>query len=131
MNFKNLFYLDYWFSQPAIANGTALWVLVGGFLLLIAVGLVLRISVYYKKDKICKTILRRIGAFGMTMGLLGMMWMFFRQERIPFLAWRFWLLTWILMAVWWLIRILEYILKRVPVIKKEKKAGVDKEKYLN
>jgi len=130
MNFKNLFYLDYWLSQPAVAKGTALWLLVGGFLLLIAVGLILRILVAYRQDKLDKIMLRRFGAFGMTMGLLGMMWMFFRQERIPFLAWRFWLLLWLLVAVWWLIRILEYIIKRVPVIRKEKISKEDKEKYL-
>jgi len=74
--------------------------------------------------------MKRTGNFGMTMGLLGLLWMFFRQESVAFLAWRFWLLLWVLMAVWWLARILEYIVKRIPQIKKEKEARHKMQKYL-
>lgn len=130
MNITNLFHLDYWFTQPFAAHGSTLWILVGGFLLLIIVGLILRILVQSSQDKINKIILRRFSVFSMLMGLWGMAWMFFRQEKIPFLAWRFWLLLWLLVTVYWLSRILEYVVKRVPVIRQERQARERKEKYL-
>lgn len=130
MNVMNLFHLDYWFTQPFVAYGSTLWILVGGFLLLIVVGLILQVLVKSNQDKINKIILRRFSAFGMLMGLWGMAWMFFRQEKVTFLAWRFWLLLWLLVAVYWLTRILEYVVKRAPVIRQERQARERKAKYL-
>ena len=53
------------------------------------------------------------------MGFLGLLWMFFRQERIAFLAWRFWLLLWLAAVVFWAYRLARYALKRIPEIKAE------------
>ena len=130
MNFSNLFKMDYWFSQPYSAYGFTFWAFVIFFLVLILLGIVLYILLSSKKDRTGRLVMKRTGNFGMTMGLLGLLWMFFRQESVVFLAWRFWLLLWVLMAVWWLARILEYIVKRIPQIKKEKEARHKMQKYL-
>ena len=131
MSFTNLFRMDYWFGQPFSAHGAIFWVFTILFLALILGGIISRIVCQYQKDKTSKLILRRFSTFGMTLGLFGIIWLFLRQEKVVFLAWRFWLALWLVVAVWWLARILEYIVKRVPQIKKEKEERKRREKYLN
>ncbi|PIT87924.1 MAG: hypothetical protein COU31_00365 [Candidatus Magasanikbacteria bacterium CG10_big_fil_rev_8_21_14_0_10_40_10] len=130
MNFSNLYHIDYWFGQPGAADGQALYFFMLVFLLLIAGGIGIRIAVFYLADRIRQIIFRKFGAYGMTMGVLGIIWLFVRQQNVPFLSMRFWLLCWLLLAVWWLIKILEYIVLRVPAIKKEKAERERVQKYL-
>lgn len=130
MNITNLFQLDYWFSQPFTARGSALWLLVGGFLLFIVLGLVFKIISQYQQNKFNKLVLKRFGSLGITMGFFGLVWMFFRQERIAFLAWRFWLLLWVVVILIWVYRLARYALKRIPEIKAEEERRVNVEKYL-
>ncbi len=130
MSFTNLFRIDYWFNQPFSAHGVTFWVFVFLFLALILGGIISRIICQYKKEKIDKFILRRFSTFGMTLGLFGIIWLFLRQEKVPFLAWRFWLLLWLVIAIWWLAKILEYIVRRVPQIRQEQKERKKRDKYL-
>ena len=130
MSVLNLLHLDYWFSQPFTARGSTLWLLVGGFLLFIVAGLVFKILSQYQENKSKRLFLRRSGNLGITMGFLGLMWMFFRQERIAFLAWRFWLLLWVVITLIWVFRLARYALKRIPEIKAEEARRVALEKYL-
>ena len=130
MNFGNLFRMDYWFNQPFSAQGATFWIFVIFFLILILGGIVLRIICSYSKEKTDKKIMHRFSSFGMTMGFFGIVWLFFRQERATFLAWRFWLLLWSFISIWWLAKILEYIVKRVPEIKKAKEEINIKNRYI-
>lgn len=130
MSIKNLFAIDYWFSQPFTARGLTLWLLVGGFLLFIAVGLVSKILSQYRNEKPKKLVLKKIGDMGIAMGFLGLVWMFFRQERIAFLAWRFWLLLWLAAAAFWIYSLAHYAIKRIPEIKAEEEKRASVEKYL-
>ncbi len=130
MSIQNIFIINYWLSQPLPAYGFTLLLLVGGFLFFIIVGLVLRIVIQTKKDKSIRVALKRLSNFCMVMGLLGLMWMFFRQQNVFFLSWRFWLLILIGIAAWWLVRILEYVIRRVPVIKQEQAEREIKARYL-
>ncbi len=107
-----------------------MWVWVLFFLSLVLAGLVLRIWRQYKSDKETKEVLRRFSNVGLSMGILGLFWMFLRQERVPFLAWRFWLWFWLLIFVWWLSDVVRYIVTRLPQIKKEKAEREQREKYL-
>lgn len=130
MSIKNLFHVDYWFGQPFTAQGTSLWLLIGIFLLLIVVGLVCKIVSLYQEEKFKKVLLRRVGTIGITMGFLAMVWMFFRQEAIIFLSWRFWMLLWFVGMVWQVSTLVRYFLKRVPEIKSEEDKRARIEKYL-
>ncbi len=130
MSALNLLHLDYWFSEPFTARGLALWLLVGLFLLFIAKGLVFKILSQFQTDKLKKLIFKRSGSFGITMGFFGLLWMFFRQERIAFLAWRFWLLLWVVVTLIWGYRLVCYALKRIPQIKAEEVKRANIEKYL-
>ena len=130
MNIKNIFALDYWFGQPEGAQGLTLWIFVGGFLLLIITGLVLKIFAQYAEEKSNKTVMSKFAALGLTMGFSGLVWMFFRQEGIWFLGWRLWLVLWLALFIFWLYRIVSYLTKRIPQIKKEEAERVRIEKYL-
>jgi hypothetical protein len=130
MNITNLLKLDYWFSQPFIARGLTLWLLVGGFLLFIVTGLVFKILSQYQNDKSKRLVLKRSGSLGITMGFLGLIWMFFRQERVAFLAWRFWLFLWVVITGIWAYSLARYALKRIPAIKAEEARRASIDKYL-
>lgn len=130
MSFFNLFYFSYWFSQPLTARGAVMWAWVGGFLAIVLFGLVMQILRLYQKQKWSKEISRRFGNWGVNMGLWGLLWMFFRQERIAFLAWRFWVIIWLVVTAIWLYRLLYYVIKRVPKIKEEEAVKELKNKYL-
>lgn len=130
MSFKNLLIWSYWFNQPFTARGATLAALVIIFLFFVLLGLVAKIWRVYKGEKWLKEILRRIGNFGLTMGLAGLLWLFFRQERIVFLSWRFWLLFWLFGVIWWVYRLVWYVVVRVPKIKLEIENRGAQEKYL-
>lgn len=130
MNLKNLLDWSYWFYQPFTARGGVMWFFVILFLALVLFGLTSKITRLYSQDKWYKEILRRIGNAGITMGLLGLLWLFFRQERVTFLAWRFWLLLWFVVSVIWLVKIVVYLVKRVPVIRQEAIKRSELNKYL-
>jgi len=130
MGIKNLFFLSYWFDQPYIARGWVMWVWVLSFLLLVLAGLILKIWRQYKPDREMKEAIRRFANIGLTMGVLGLFWMFLRQERVPFLAWRFWLWFWLLGLVWWLSAVVRYTIVRLPEIKREKVDRETRDRYL-
>ena len=130
MNLKNLLDWSYWFYQPFTAKGGTMWFFVILFLALVLFGLSSKITRLYNQDKWYKEILRRVVNAGITMGLLGLLWLFFRQERVTFLAWRFWLLLWLLGAIFWLVKIIIYLIKRVPVIRQEEAKRSVLNKYL-
>lgn len=130
MNLKNLLDWSYWFYQPFTAKGGAMWFFVVLFLALLLLGLTAKIVRLYSQDKWYKEIFRRGGNAGITMGLLGILWLFFRQERVAFLAWRFWLLFWFVGAIYWAVRLVMYSIKRVPVIRAEAEKRSVMKKYL-
>ena len=130
MNLMNFFNLSYWFSQPDPALGFTKWFLVLSFLGLVLVGLVLRILLVKQKDKIIKDIYRRLSNIGFTIGVFGLLWMFFRQESVVFLAWRFWIIVIGFSFALLLIKVLNYIFKRVPKIKEENQKRLERQRYL-
>lgn len=130
IQFANLLHMDYWFKQPYAAFGFTMWFLVLSFLALVLAGLVLRIWRHYHQEKFTKEIMRRFSNLGFTIGLLGLLWMFFRQEQALFLAWRFWLLLLALIFVWWLTKIVRYAMQRVPELRVAEFSKENKEKYL-
>lgn len=121
MQVQNILKTSYWFYQPFIAIGGVKWFWIVGFLALVLVGLVAKIVRIYneKIDQGTKEVLRRAGNMLITTGLLGLLWMFFRQQQVAFLAWRFWLLLWVILAAWWGYKVVYYAIKRLPLISSE------------
>lgn len=130
MSLANILTWSYWFSQPFTAKGGVFWVFVWGFLILVLAGLVAKIVRTNQKEKALKEILRRAGNCGVVMGLLGLLWLFFRQEQVAFLAWRFWGIFWLGILVYWIYRIIHWAVVRVPVIKAEEAKRGEMNKYL-
>lgn len=98
--------------------------------MLIVAGLIYKILSQYQNDKSQRLVLKKCGNLGITMGFIGLVWMFFRQERVAFLAWRFWLLLWFIATAFWVYRIARFALKRIPEIKVEEAKRANLEKYL-
>lgn len=132
MHFKNILEWSYWFYEPFIAVGTVKWVWIIGFLSLVFVGLLSKIvRILNKKlSNGSREVLRRAGNWLIVSGLLGLLWMFFRQEKVAFLAWRFWLIFWLILFVVWGYKIFFYALKRLPAINAEQSKRELKNKYL-
>jgi hypothetical protein len=130
MNFSNILDWSYWFYQPFIARGTVMWIYVGIFLGGVLVGLVLKILTQRAKEKYAKKLLNSFGTIGLTVGLTGLLWLFFRQERVPFFAWRFWLVVIFGLAIWRLVVHIVFMARRLPAIKNEHADKEAKEKYL-
>lgn len=130
MSIQNLFFVSYWFDQPYIARGGVAWVWLGIFLFLIIAGVTARVVALSWQDSLMKEVLRRTSAWGFTWGLLGLAWFFFRQERIPFLAWRFWLVIGAVAAGLWLYKIIWYAVKRIPQIRSENQRRLASDRFI-
>jgi amino acid transporter len=130
MSPKNFLYWSYWFSQPYIARDWVFYVWLGWFSAFFLAGIVLFVVRYYEKDSLKKEVYKRYGTIGLVMGFLGLVWFFFRQERIPFFAWRFWLLPWAPLLAWWVYKVTRFATKRVPIIRAQQQQKSIKDKYL-
>ncbi len=130
MSIKNLISWSYWFSQPYIARGGLFYVLLGFFGIVALLGVAAFVLRAYEKDALKKEVYKRFGMIGVVMGLWGLTWFFFRQQRIPFFSWRFWLFPWLPLFAWWVHRVIRFMTKRVPVIRAQQQEKAVKEKYL-
>lgn len=130
MNIMNLFQLSYWFQQPFIARGTTVWIWVIIFLVSIFVGLILKFVQQQVREKYLKKIFNSFANVGLAAGLLGLLWLFFRQQQVPFLAWRFWLLFIVGYAVFVIVKNIKFVVVRLPDIRVEHAEKDIKEKYL-
>lgn len=127
---KHLFSGSYWFSQPESATALSLWLYVALFFGLLIAGLVVRLIARVQTDNARRTLMYRWSSLGLTMGLFGAIWLFFRQERIALFGWRMWLLLWDIVTIVWIYKIVHYMTRRMPEIKKYQEAKQVKEKYL-
>lgn len=130
MNLKHFLYGSYWFNQPDPAQGGIVTLYVVILLTLVLVGIIALIVRQREQVNAIRMLLARVGAFGFTMGLTGLLLFWFRQESIFFLGWRLWYLVWFIIMALWLGKLLKYSFKRLPIIKAEHAARMQKEKYL-
>lgn len=124
----NLFTFKYWFS----VNPGALLNL--GFNLLLALTIVLLIlgliTIVLKRRKgIYRGVFNSLYDFSVANFILGLIFLFFHYENIPFFTARFWLALWAIGIVLWLYFIFKKI-KKIPEKKKEIEAEKEKNKYL-
>lgn len=130
MSFSNILNLTYWFSQPNTATKEVYWIWVGGLLALVAVGIFSLVVKMYLKDRSLNIFLEKLSSLGLTMGIFGFLFFFFRQQNVFLLGYRFWFLFWFLLLALWFYRIMNYYFKRIPQIKTEQEERMRKEKYL-
>jgi len=131
MSFLNLFTWHYWLAQPYIAHGWTMGFWVIGFLVFLLAGLVARIITAKRAKTPVINVWNRLANSCLLFGFFGLVWMFMRQERVPFLAWRFWL--WIPLAhfCWTVFKTIKFFVARYPKIKIERAQREIKEKYLS
>ena len=85
MSILNLFYFSYWLSQPAVLYGTAKWIWVGVFVRVFTVfGLISKIIQIIRPNSFARDAWRRFGNLFLSLGLVGLIWFFFRQEQVCF-----------------------------------------------
>jgi len=130
MDIVNLFKLSYWLSQPYPALGWIKWSWVLLFLGLILAGMIILFIKSKANDKIVKLVLKRESDLFLTVGFLGLLWMFFRQEKVYFLGWRLWWPILLVLFFVWGYKIVKFYVKRVPEIQREKEKMADIKKYL-
>ncbi len=123
MNLKELYDLNYWFTiRPGEMSAPFL---VGFFIFFLIVFLgTFALIAYKRKNKVAinkpeRKLYEKIQSACATMGLLGLLWLFFAYERVPFLSARFWVLVLILSIGLWIYVISRYYtLDMKPQIKK-------------
>lgn len=126
----NVLKLSYWFHQPFVARGNTVWIWVIIFLAAIFSGLILKFIQQKIEEKYKQKMLNSFANLGLTAGLLGLLWLFFRQEAVPFLAWRFWLLFIVIYAGYIVLKNIKFVVTRLPEIRAEHTAKKIQEKYL-
>ena len=130
MSIMNALKLSYWFHQPFVARGGTVWIWVVIFLAAVFVGLVLKFVQQKVEEKYKQKILNSFANLGLTSGLLGLLWLFLRQQAVPFLAWRFWLLFLVFYAVFAIAKNIKFLIVRLPEIRAEHAEKKIQEKYL-
>ncbi|MDI3496166.1 MAG: hypothetical protein PWQ35_187 [Patescibacteria group bacterium] len=124
----NFLTIKYWFS----VNPGSLVSL--GFNLLLALTLALFllgiITIILKRKKgIYRGVFNSFYDFSVANFILGLLFLFFHYENIPFFTARFWLALWFIGIVIWLYFIFKKI-KKIPEKRKELEAEKEKRKYL-
>ncbi len=112
MNLTELYDLNYWFTiRP---DEMSLAFLIGFLVFFVLVFLGTFAMVVYKKknkdvlSKPQRKLYEKIQSACATMGVLGLLWLFFAYERVPFLSARFWVLVWLLSVGLWIYVISRY-----------------------
>jgi hypothetical protein len=101
-----------------------------GLLVIAGAGLGALIAAAFAKSNLNKTILKKVGDLFSYLGIIGLVFFFFRQQSIPVFGLRIWFLFWAIAFASWFAVIMKYVLKRVPEIKAEQAEKARKEKYL-
>lgn len=130
MSARNFFYATYWFSDPHIASPAVFRIWVVGLVALVVVGVILLVLRAQSAEKLYRSLLQRWSALSFTVGVVGLVLFFFRQQSAFILSWRIWFLALGLSVLPWFVRLAWYTLKRYPHVKAENAARELKKKYL-
>lgn len=121
----NLLTLNYWFNlRPEALTPMANRLFITFIILLVVLAFAsIRAK---KKNKLYRGFLQKLYNFSFTNIIIGLIFMFFNYESLPFFSARFWLGLWAIGMIVWLVFILKG-LKSIP----QKKEELDKEKEFN
>ncbi len=118
MSILNLFTISYWFATPRVISTTGLTVLLVVFGGMMILGLALK-SASQKGtiERFLAKAVQRWGSMSLTMGLLGLIYVFLRYERVPFFSLRMWLGLWAIGLAFWAYKIWRYQTKKLPELR--------------
>ena len=119
-------YLKFFFSpghifslRPQAMHNKALIILVILFLLFIAFGIISLLTSKKINDGLKVKAWNQLWHLGMTMGILGLVYLFFAWQGVALLASRFWLIIWLITTLIWLGFIGKYLFLKAPKLRKE------------
>jgi Na+-transporting NADH:ubiquinone oxidoreductase subunit NqrB len=125
---NNLLTLNYWFSVnpgPLTTLGFNLLIaLTAIFFLLAVVAMILK-----GRKGLYRGIFNRIYDLSVGNFIIGLLFLFFHYQNIPFFTAKFWLLIWLVGLVIWFYFIIKKM-KKIPEKRKELERELEKRKYL-
>lgn len=125
---NNFLTWQYWFTvNPERLTTLGFYFLIGLIFLFLLGGIIS--FVLKKRPSLYKKIIKNLYGFSVTNFLIGLLFLFFNYENIPFFAARFWLGLWLISCLIWLFFILKKI-KEIPEKKKLLEIEREKKKYL-
>jgi len=129
MSLLNLFHISYYFDNNLGSTFTGFW-----FALVVASLLIMASVIDNIKSKRGSYFYRQIAVratqIGSIVGWIGLIWLFFRYEGIPYFTWRVWpalLFIYVLVALYYLVR---FIKVDYPERQKQRGSRADKDIYL-
>jgi len=122
----------YWFDlTPSPLAGLTVKILLGVFLLVFAAGFFFHFAKKGKRfDRFKTRVWQRLCSCGLTMGGLGLVFLFFSYEQIRLFGARFWYVFWLIGLLVWLISIWHNYYRVAPREKKLEEQRRQREKYL-
>jgi hypothetical protein len=117
--------------KPAPLSSSFLIALSVIFGLLVLAAIVIKVLQNKNKfDQLVTGLLNRYFRSFLTMGLLGVVYIWFRIERVMVLSGRFWLVIWLVGLIIWLIPIIKHQKDSIPQIRSDRTDRKNFEKYL-
>lgn len=125
---QNIITLDYWFNlRPEPLLPFAQNFFIGSIALLAAVAILSALS--QRSSSLYRGFFKRTYAYSLTNTIIGLLFLFFTYESVPFFSARFWLGLWAIVMIVWLVFILKS-LKAIPVQKKLMEQEKEMKKYI-
>lgn len=131
--FKAFLDYKYWLNPRPVPLGPSL---VGGifaffgWFLIIGLGLYLLARWLKKSRPLEAGVLRRFARLLFNTGLLGLLFLLFTYEQLPFLGMRLWFLLVFILFLYWLVRAIIYFVRDYPKFKSKENERQRLEKYL-
>jgi len=124
----NLMTWKFWFAlRPESLTTLALNLFIG--LLVVLTVLAFLIALIKKKAGIYRGLYKKLYNLCIGNTIIGLIFLFFNYEMVPFFSARFWLALWAIEMIVWLMFILRKI-KKIPLLKKQKAQEKELNKYL-
>ena len=120
----------FWLAQPSSFLSQTDQNFAYFFLGLLVVGIIFRLLAWRSKNEPNRKVFRRIWYFGLTIGLIGLSWFFFRYENTPILSVRAWMGVDLIAGLVWLLFILKFVIFDYRSLKSEYNRELLKNKYL-
>lgn len=120
----------FWFIPPSTILTYADKLLIVIFLGVLVLGIACRITMFFINNQINRKLLKKIWLWGLTIGLIGLLWGLFRFQNIPIFGRRMWAGLDLVLAIVWVVFILKYAIFSFRSEKIEYERELVKSKYL-
>jgi len=128
---SKFFSLNYYFDPNPLMDVRTLRLMLAFFVIMVVIGIGIKI---YEKAKKLSHIENKLAdkyfSLLVVMGFVGILLTWFRYENAYFVSARFWTLIWLAFFIIWLVSILRYQYKVVPLAKKQAEQKKIFAKYL-